>query len=175
MALFPLSKSIISSMLSIMLGAKEEEDGPFLIELPSWGAKTHKTVNIIMWKCQSVSHSVVSNFFVTPQTIAHQAPLSTEFSRHEYWSGLPFPPPEYLPDPGTEPTFLMSPEPEGKFSSASTSWEAQMTQQYLLNKMSLNGSTHKNKVMYWLAEKMLWPRESQEPTPTTPARAVVQD
>ena len=30
---------------------------------------------------------------VTPQTIAHQAPLSTEFSRQEYWSGLPFPTP----------------------------------------------------------------------------------
>ena len=41
--------------------------------------------------------------FVTPWTVAHQAPLSMEFSRQEYWSGLPFPPPGDLPDPGIEP------------------------------------------------------------------------
>ena len=41
--------------------------------------------------------------FVTPWTIAHQAPLSMEFSSQEYWSGLPFPFPGDLPDPGIEP------------------------------------------------------------------------
>ena len=41
--------------------------------------------------------------FATPWTIAHQAPLSMEFSRQEYWSGLPFPSPGYLPNPGIEP------------------------------------------------------------------------
>ena len=40
--------------------------------------------------------------FVTPRTIAHQAPLSMVFSRQEYWSGLPFPSPGDLPDPGIE-------------------------------------------------------------------------
>ena len=44
--------------------------------------------------------------FVTPWTVAHQAPLSMGFSRQEYWSGLPFPSPDDLPDPGTE---LMAP------------------------------------------------------------------
>ena len=39
----------------------------------------------------------------TPQTIAHQAPLSMGFSRQEYWSGLPFPSPGDLPDPGIKP------------------------------------------------------------------------
>ena len=39
----------------------------------------------------------------TPRTVAHQAPLSMEFSRQEYWSGLPFPSPGDLPDPGIEP------------------------------------------------------------------------
>ena len=48
-----------------------------------------------------VSCSVVSNS-VTPWTVAHQAPLSMEFSRQEYWSGLPCPSPEDLPDPGIE-------------------------------------------------------------------------
>ena len=38
--------------------------------------------------------------FMTPGTIAHQAPLSREFSRQEYWSGLPFPSPGDLPDLG---------------------------------------------------------------------------
>ena len=44
-------------------------------------------------------YSVMSDS-VTPWTVAFQAPLSMEFSRQEYWSGLPFPPPEYLPNPG---------------------------------------------------------------------------
>ena len=41
--------------------------------------------------------------FSTPWTVAYQAPLSMGFSRQEYWSGLPFPSPEDLPDPGIEP------------------------------------------------------------------------
>ena len=40
--------------------------------------------------------------FVTPWTVAQQAPLSMEFPRQEYWSGLPLPPPGDHPDPGTE-------------------------------------------------------------------------
>ena len=50
--------------------------------------------------CVCVSHSVVSWPFTTPWTVAWQAPLSMEFSRREYWSGLPFPSPRDLPDPG---------------------------------------------------------------------------
>ena len=49
-----------------------------------------------------LSCSVVSDSGI-PWTVAHQAPLSMEFSRQEYWSGLPFPPPGDLPDPGIEP------------------------------------------------------------------------
>ena len=40
--------------------------------------------------------------FETPWTVACQAPLSMEFSRQEYWNGLPFPPPGGFPDPGIE-------------------------------------------------------------------------
>ena len=43
--------------------------------------------------------------FATSWTVAHQAPLPTEFSRQEYWSGLPFPSLGDLPDPGIEPGF----------------------------------------------------------------------
>ena len=42
----------------------------------------------------------------TPKTVACQAPLSTGFSRQEYWSGLPLPSPGDFPDPGIEPTSL---------------------------------------------------------------------
>ena len=41
--------------------------------------------------------------FATPWTITYKAPLSMEFSRQEYWSGLPFPSPGDLPDPGIKP------------------------------------------------------------------------
>ena len=51
------------------------------------------------------SRSVVSDSFVTPWTVAHQAPLSSGFPRQEYWSGLPFPFPGDLPDLGIEPVF----------------------------------------------------------------------
>ena len=54
-----------------------------------------------MWG--GVSCSVV---FATPWTVAHQTPLSMEFSRQKYWSGLPLPSPGNLPDPGIKPGFL---------------------------------------------------------------------
>ena len=41
--------------------------------------------------------------FATPWIVAYQASLSMGFSRQQYWSGLPFPSPEDLPDPGIEP------------------------------------------------------------------------
>ena len=47
--------------------------------------------------------------FVTPWAEAHQAPVSMGFSRQEYWSELPRPPPGDLPDPGIEPASLVSP------------------------------------------------------------------
>ena len=58
--------------------------------------------------------------FVTPWTVAHQAPPSMGFSRQEYWSGLPFPSPGDLPDPGIQPTSpaleadALTSEPPGK-------------------------------------------------------------
>ena len=52
------------------------------------------------------SRSVVSNSFETPWTAVCQGPLSMGRSRQEYWSGLSFPSPGDLSDPGTEPTSL---------------------------------------------------------------------
>ena len=51
-------------------------------------------------KLKSLSHV---QLFVTPWTVAYQAPQSMEFPRQEYWSGLPFPSPGDLPNPGIEP------------------------------------------------------------------------
>ena len=56
--------------------------------------------------------------FATPWTVAHQAPLSTEFSRQEYWSELPFPPPGGLLDPGIK---TASPALAGRFFRAEPS------------------------------------------------------
>ena len=47
------------------------------------------------------------HLFVTPWAVAHQAPLSMGFPRQEYWSGLPFPSPGDVPDPGIKNAFLM--------------------------------------------------------------------
>ena len=61
-----------------------------------------------------------ARLFATPWTAAHQAPLSIGFSRQEYWSGLPCPPPGDLPDPGiklTSPAWVggfFITEPPGK-------------------------------------------------------------
>ena len=69
--------------------------------------------------CEVKSLSCV-RLFVTPWTVAHQAPPSMGFSRQEYWSGLPFPSPGDLPDPGIEPRSLalqadaLTSEPPGK-------------------------------------------------------------
>ena len=58
--------------------------------------------------------------FVTPWTVAHQASPSMGFSRQEYWSGLPFPSPGDLPDPGIKPRSpalqadALTSEPPGK-------------------------------------------------------------
>ena len=53
--------------------------------------------------------------FATPWTIAYQVPLSMGFPRREYWSGLPFSPPEDLPHPGIKFMFLVSPALVGRF------------------------------------------------------------
>ena len=57
-------------------------------------------------ECYSLSHV---RLFANPCTVAFQAPLSVEFSRQEYWSEFPFPPPGDVPDPGINPKSSVSP------------------------------------------------------------------
>ena len=63
------------------------------------GNSLRKPFNCRHVLCVTLSHVCV----VTPGTAAHQAPLSSGFSRPEYWSGLSSPPPGVLPHPGMEP------------------------------------------------------------------------
>ena len=64
---------------------------------------------------QNLYVCVCAQLCPTPRILAHQAPLSVEFPRQEYGSGLPFPPPESLSNPGIKPESLASPALAGGF------------------------------------------------------------
>ena len=77
--------------------------GFFFLPLPPPGKP--KSFAKYLWRKVKVKVKSLSRvrLFVTPWTVAYQAPLSIGFSRQEYWSGLPFSSPGDLPDPGNEP------------------------------------------------------------------------
>ena len=93
---------------------KEKEDGYFIYL---------KFYLLWMWKrhrykycdCMHVCSVASDSFRPYWLYVAHQVPLPMEFSRQESWSGLPFPPPGDLPDPGMEPASLASPALTGRF------------------------------------------------------------
>ena len=70
-----------------------------------------------------LSHFSRVRLFATLWNVTCQALLSMGFSRQEYWSGLPFPPPGDLPDLGIEPMSLISPALAGGFFTTSTTWD----------------------------------------------------
>jgi len=89
-------------------------------------------------------------------TISHQAPLSMGFSRQEYWSGLPFPPPGNLPDPGIKPVspalageFFTS-EPPGKphFLPCAT-WEGSENHEKVLQPQLKNLAENEAGCLFW--------------------------
>ena len=97
-------------------------------EIPYILQGTRNLPGLFCFLLRRVSAWVLSHFssvqlFVTLRTVAHQAPLSMGFSRQEYWSGLPCPPPGDLPDPGIEPVSLMSPALAGGFFTTGATWE----------------------------------------------------
>ena len=75
------------------------------------------SASLVKVKAKSLSRV---RLFATPWTVAYQAPASMGFSRQEYWSGLPFPSPGALPNPGIEPgsptleADTLTSEPRGK-------------------------------------------------------------
>ena len=97
----------------------------FIVQLSHPYLTTGKTIDLTRWtfvgKVMSLLFNMLSRLvvtflprskvksfscvrlFVTPWTVAYQAPWSVGFSRQEYWSGLPFPFPGDLPNPGIEP------------------------------------------------------------------------
>ena len=93
----PLSKNVLGNSLMVQWLGLSTLLPRAWGSVPGWRTKV---IQIYMYsKCQQLSCVLV----VTPWNVAHQAPLSMEFSRQECWSGLPFPPPGYLPYPGIEP------------------------------------------------------------------------
>ena len=83
----------ICCILGSVLGIKSQND-----KIPDY------LVKCIKKKEKSLSRV---RLFVTPWSVAYQAPPSMGFSRQEYWSGLPFPSPEDLPKPGIEPRYSL--------------------------------------------------------------------
>ena len=81
-------------------------------------------------------------FLATTWTVTHQAPLSMGFSRQEYWSGWPCPPPGDLPDLGIEPVSLKSPALADRFftTSATALWwkKFQFTKEASVHTVSRN-------------------------------------
>ena len=85
-----------SSLISQIKNLQIPRTWPFLTTLYPSPSGTHVVLSYV-W------------LFVASWTVAHQVPLSMEFSRQEYWSGLPFPTPRDLPNPGIELMSLASP------------------------------------------------------------------
>ena len=145
-----MAKASISSLYSRMLGSRMHEEGHSELHQEVhrlWGGSSELQVGAgssesershwisIVWPLTMSSVALkgmlcVLNCFnqvqlyVTPWTIAHQALLSMGFSRQEYWSGLPCPPPGDLPDPGLEPKSLLSPALASVFFTTNATWEA---------------------------------------------------
>ena len=97
-----------------LLAANEGKETTQLKHIFPEGSLNKRKVKV---KVKSLSRV---RLFATPWTVAHQAPPSMGFSRQEYWSGLPFPSPGDLPDPGIEPRSptlqadALTSEPPGK-------------------------------------------------------------
>ena len=112
--------------LSLLFAAKHASFLPdFMLTL--FKTTLWSVYNECLWNCYSLSHV---RFFATPWTVARLAPLSIEFSRQEYWSGLPFPSPGDIPNSGIEPrspalqTDTLASEPPGKilYKSGNVCW-----------------------------------------------------
>ena len=89
---------------------------------PAWRGRTISTTLHSTHACKV---TYVMSDSATLWTVALQTPLSIGFSRQEYWSGLLFPIPGDLPDPGMEPKSPVSPALAGGFFTTSATWEAE--------------------------------------------------
>ena len=101
--------------------------------------------------CCLVAKSCLTRLPPHGKPVAHQSPLFMEFPRQVYWSGLPFPTPEDILDPGMEP---VSPALAGRFFTTWTTWEA-----YVDAKDKINGFQVKPRytfLLFYLKDFTLW-------------------
>ena len=80
--------------------------------------------NVVVARARVLSCFSHVRLCAIPWTVTRQAPLSMGFSRQEYWSGLPCPPPGDIPEPGIEAAPLRSPALAGGFFTTNATWEA---------------------------------------------------
>ena len=90
--------------------------------------------------------------FASQWTAAHQAPLSMRLPRQEYWSWLPFPSPQHLPNPGIKPWTQASPALAGRFFTISATWEAHV--HICTQTIEYYSSTKKNVILPIAATRM---------------------
>ena len=106
-------------MMSVLFQKNRDMDEEGLVDARSWGlmAAWHLVQSDAVWGLMAACTLSCVRLFATPQTEARQVPLSMGFPRQEYWSELPFPPPEDLPRSGIEPGSPVSPALAGFFTS----------------------------------------------------------
>ena len=108
-------------------GLEEEVSVPF-ISCIKWAwteeQKKRTMIHFLLMRAMVLSRFSRVQFLITPWTVARQVPPSMGFSRQEDWSGLLCPPPGDLPNPGIEPTSLMSPALAGGFFTTSATRKA---------------------------------------------------
>ena len=107
-------RELLPLCVSLPLNARLLLHPPDRDESPHWSIPPHHHfLCVCVYVCVCALSRVC--LFMTPWTIAHQAPLSLGLSREEYWSGLPFPSSEDFPNPGIKHRSLVSPEMAGRF------------------------------------------------------------
>ena len=117
--------SVVGRKKESNVNRTEIKVGTLLVGSGGWRESEIKLGQSRKWKCYLLS---CVRLFVTPRTVAHQAPLSIRFSRQEYWTGLPFPSPWDLPKPGIKPgspalqADSLPAEPPGKPQSLMFYW-----------------------------------------------------
>ena len=123
---------------------REQARGSGEVELESefCCGSAHLTLGNFLIFHGTLSHFICVWIFVTLRTVIYQAPLSMGFSRQEYWSGLPCPPPGDLPNPGIKPVSLTSPALAGRFFTTSATWEAPNFYESYLSQWKANTHTH---------------------------------
>ena len=107
-----LSEAVSDPSLDMETPSSAHLLSPLYFSLQPWCFQIQCTCVCVHMYAHTLSHV---QLFVTLWTVACQAPLSMEFSRQKYWSGLLFPPTWDLPNPGIKPESLVSPVLAGSF------------------------------------------------------------